>query len=390
MVDHSRVRQSFLDRFGGKPRLFRAPGRVNLIGEHTDYNDGFVMPVAIDRDTVVATAPRKDNILRVYSENIQKEAAIDLDAPTTSEIGSWTSYVEGVARVLMSMGCDIQGADLVILSDVPEGAGLSSSAALELSVGTALAALNNIEIEPKDLALASQRAEHEYAGTQCGIMDQYISAAGQVDHALLIDCRAMTYIPVSIRSESTTWVVIDTKVKHSLATSAYNERRKECEQAVEHLKRFYPDITHLRDVAMDMLEAHESDLPEVIYRRARHVISENARTLVAKDALGAGDLKEVGQLMFASHASLKNDYEVTCPELDLLVESAIQFEGCLGSRMTGGGFGGCTISLVEKGRESEFIETLSKAYAKQFGFAPAPLMIQSAQGAHEITTSGAR
>lgn len=385
MVEASRVRQIFLDRFGGQPKLFRAPGRVNIIGEHTDYNDGFVMPVAIDRDTVVAARPRTDRLLRVYSENLLEEASIDLSKDTISQTGSWTSYVEGVARVLMSKGCDIEGADLVIFSDVPDGAGLSSSAALELSVGTALAALNNIEIEPKDLALAAQQAEHEYAGTQCGIMDQYISAAGQVDHALLIDCRAMTYVPVSIRSNDTSWVVIDTKVKHSLATSAYNDRRKECETAVATLQQFYPDITALRDVSMKMLEKHEQDLDTTIFKRARHVISENARTLVAKDAMEAGDLKEVGQRMFASHASLKNDYEVTCPELDQLVESATAFDGCLGSRMTGGGFGGCTISLVQKGREESFIHSLSSEYEKRFGFAPSPLMIQSAQGAHEIT-----
>jgi galactokinase len=385
MVEASRVRQIFLDRFGGQPKLFRAPGRVNIIGEHTDYNDGFVMPVAIDRDTVVAARPRTDRLLRVYSENLLEEASIDLSKDTISQTGSWTSYVEGVARVLMSKGCDIEGADLVIFSDVPDGAGLSSSAALELSVGTALAALNNIEIEPKDLALAAQQAEHEYAGTQCGIMDQYISAAGQVDHALLIDCRAMTYVPVSIQSNDTSWVVIDTKVKHSLATSAYNDRRKECETAVATLQQIYPDITALRDVSMKMLEKHEQDLDTTIFKRARHVISENARTLVAKDAMEAGDLKEVGQRMFASHASLKNDYEVTCPELDQLVESATAFDGCLGSRMTGGGFGGCTISLVQKGREESFIHSLSSEYEKRFGFAPSPLMIQSAQGAHEIT-----
>lgn len=386
MVDAEAVRKIFAGRYAGTPRLFRAPGRVNIIGEHTDYNDGFVMPVAIDRDTVVAASPREDRILRIYSENIKEEATIDLSGSTASGIGSWTSYIEGVARVLMSKGYEIRGADLVIFSDVPEGAGLSSSAALELSVGTALAALNQLQIEPKDLALASQQAEHEYAGTQCGIMDQYISAAGQIDHALLIDCREMSYIPVSIKSESSTWVVIDTKVKHSLATSAYNERRRECEKAIEILKGSYPEITALRDVSMDMLEAHEGDLPEIIYRRARHVIRENARTLVAKDALEAGDLKEVGQLMYASHASLKNDYQVSCPELDQLVESALNFDGCLGSRMTGGGFGGCTISLVQKEREDEFISLLSEHYEKQFGIKPSPLMIRSARGAHEIMT----
>ncbi len=386
MVDPQRVRQIFHDRFGGRPRLFRAPGRVNLIGEHTDYNDGFVMPVAIDRDTVVAAAPRRDSLLRVYSENLQEEATIDLASSTSSEVGSWTSYIEGVARVLMSKGCDIEGADLVILSDVPEGAGLSSSAALELSVGTAMAALNNIEIEPKDLALAAQQAEHEYAGTQCGIMDQYISAAGQVDHALLIDCRELTYKPISIRSDSTSWVVINTKVKHNLATSEYNERRRQCEEAVAVIVKSYPQVKALRDADLEMLHNVKDAMQEVIHRRARHVITENNRTLQAAQALAARRIDEMGLLMFSSHDSLRDDYEVTSPELDLLVELARKFDGCLGSRMTGGGFGGCTISLVQKGRKSEYIEALSAAYEKQFGFAPAPLMVQSARGAHEITT----
>jgi galactokinase len=386
MVDAMQVRAIFVSRFGGTPRLFRAPGRVNLIGEHTDYNDGYVMPVAIDRDTVVAATIREDQILRVYSQNIQEEASIDLAKPRLSSIGSWTSYVEGVARILMSRGHEIKGADLVIFSDVPEGAGLSSSAALELSVATALQYLNGLDISPTDLALASQKAEHEYAGTRSGIMDQYISAAGQVDHALLIDCRDLSFIPVSIRSKDTSWVVMDTKVKHSLATSAYNTRREECEEAISALQHFFPDITALRDVSMDMLEAHERDLDVVVFRRARHVISENARTLVAKDALEAGKLTDMGELMYASHASLKNDYEVTCPELDLLVELASAFDGCLGSRMTGGGFGGCTISLVKKGSETQFVESLSRVYEAKFGIAPGPLMIQSARGAHEITT----
>jgi galactokinase len=386
MVDPSRVREIFQQRFQGRARLFRAPGRVNLIGEHTDYNDGFVMPVAIDRDTVVAASPRRDSLLRIYSENIQEEITIDLSKPTNSEIGSWTSYIEGVARVLMEQGCDIEGADLVIFSDVPEGAGLSSSAALELSMGTALAALNNIEIEPKELALASQQAEHEYAGTQCGIMDQYISAAGQVDHALLIDCRELTYKPISIRSESTTWVVIDTKVKHNLASSAYNERRSQCEEATKIIAMTYPQVRALRDVDQAMLEEVKGDLSEVLLRRARHVITENSRTLQAAAALTAGRMEEMGLLMYSSHDSLRDDYEVTCPELDLLVDLARKFEGCLGSRMTGGGFGGCTISLVKKGSEEVFVKSLAKDYEKQFGFAPAPLMIRSAQGAHEIRT----
>lgn len=385
MVNAELVRQLFESRFGGTPRLFRAPGRVNLIGEHTDYNDGFVMPVAIDRDTVVAASNRADTKLHIYSENIRAEATIDLSGPIASQTGSWTSYVEGVARVLMSQGHAIEGADIVILSDLPDGAGLSSSAALELSVATALSQLNGLEIGCTALALACQRAEHEYAGTRSGIMDQYISAAGRKDHALLIDCRALTYKAISIKSDTTTWIVIDTKVKHNLASSAYNERRSQCERAVEIIAKRYPEVKALRDADLSMLETCEGELDDVLFRRARHVIAENARTLQAAQALSAGRVEEMGLLMLSSHDSLRDDYEVTSPELDFLVEKARTFEGCLGSRMTGGGFGGCTISLVRKGSENEFVEAISREYEAAFGIEAGSLMIQSAQGAHEIT-----
>jgi galactokinase len=384
MVDASRVVEIFRSRFGGEPRVFRAPGRVNLIGEHTDYNDGFVMPVAIDRDTVTAAAPRNDSMLRVYSENLQQEVSIDLAKRTQSRKGEWTSYVEGVARVLMEKGHQIGGADLVILSDVPEGAGLSSSAALELSVGVALKALNGITISEPELALAAQQAEHEYAGTQCGIMDQFISAAGLEDFALLIDCRELTYKPISIGSGGTSWVVIDTKVKHNLASSAYNERRAECAEAAKVISRKFPEVKALRDATMLMLDTVRQHLTEVVYQRARHVITENERTLKAAEALAGKRMEEMGALMFKSHYSLRDDYQVTCKELDFLVDRAVLFEGCLGSRMTGGGFGGCTISLVRSDRAEEYVECLVKDYEKEFGFAPSPLEIHSAHGAHEV------
>lgn len=384
MVDARQVAKLFRKRYGTEPRLFRAPGRVNLIGEHTDYNDGFVMPVAIDRDTIVAARLREDGTLRVYSENVREESIIDLAKPVYSKQGEWSSYIEGVARVLMSKGYSIAGADLVILSDVPEGAGLSSSAALELSVGEALTVLNNISIDDTDLALAAQRAEHQYAGTQCGIMDQLISVAGQVDHALLIDCQTLTCEPIPIHSADVTWIVVDTKVKHSLASSAYNERRKQCEIAVRVLQRRFSHIEALRDVTLEMLAEVRADMKEIIFRRARHVILENDRTLRAAKALGAGDMGTMGKLMFESHYSLRDDYEVSCKELDQLVDSASRSEGCFGARMTGGGFGGCTINLVRREQVAEFTRRLESDYRQAFGTEPGILHIRSAQGAHEV------
>ena len=386
MVNADVVRSIFERRYGLNPRIFRAPGRVNLIGEHTDYNDGFVLPVAIDRDTAVAARSRDDNMIRVFSQNVDEECIFDLAVSRYSSTGSWPSYVEGVARILLDRGYAIGGADLVIYSDVPEGAGLSSSAALELSVATALITLNGVELAPKEVALISQQAEHEYAGTKSGIMDQYISAAGQVDHALLIDCRSLSFELISIHGADTVWIAMDTKVKHNLASSEYNERRRQCEEAVSVLVGRYPGIKALRDADLVQLEGVHELMDPVIFRRARHVISENDRTLRAANALSDGRMEAMGELMFASHDSLRDDYEVTSSELDHMVEAARVFQGCLGSRMTGGGFGGCTISLVRKGAEEEFVRTLTDSYERKFGFVPVPFLIHSARGAHEVTT----
>jgi galactokinase len=386
MVDPRPVVQEFRRRYHTQPRVFRAPGRVNLIGEHTDYNDGFVMPVAINRDTVVAASSRDDQLIKVYSTNLKSEATIDLAQPTNSQPGDWWAYVEGVVRVMMQNGASLQGADLLIESDVPEGAGLSSSAALELSVATAFAQLYNSTFDKTQLALFSQQAEHEYAGTLCGIMDQFVSAHGTTDHALLIDCRSLTFERIPLRTEGAVWVVFDSGVKHNLASSEYNVRRAECHEAVEILQSRGYEVQALRDVEVGMLEASKTALGNILYCRAHHVVTENQRTQRAAEALRAGDPRTVGSLMLESHRSLQYDYEVSCAELDFLVDLAVDHPACYGGRMTGGGFGGSTVNLVKREGAKDLITKASKAYLKQFGSELRELQIQVAGGAGEIRT----
>jgi galactokinase len=350
-----------VELFSRSPRLFAAPGRVNLIGDHTDYNDGWVLPMAIDLRTIVAVAPRNDSLLRVHSMNMEERAEIDLATPPRGP-RSWVAYVEGVARVLQSCGHFDGGADLVIGSDVPVGAGLSSSAALEIAVGLALLGVSGRSLPPTELALAAQRAEHEYVGTLCGIMDQLVVALGRAGHALLIDCRSLEATRVPLDLAGAAVVVCDTGVKHELAASAYNQRRAECEKAAEFVGRTKGGVRTLRDVREEELARAASTLPEVLHRRARHVVTENARTLAAADALREGRLEAVGRLMFASHASLRDDYEVSAPELDTLVAAAEGMEGVYGARMTGGGFGGCVVSLVA----AEAVPSVTRRLVERF------------------------
>lgn len=372
-----KARDEFQKLFGREPRLFAAPGRVNLIGEHTDYNDGFVLPMAIDRQTVVAAAARDDRRIRIRSLALG-EAEIDLEAKASSAPGSWARYVEGVARSLPN----VRGADLVIDTDVPAGAGLSSSAALEISVGRALLAVSGLSMRGEDLALAGQRAEHEWVGTRCGIMDQLIVALGQADHALLIDCRSLATELVPI--EGAAVLVCDSRVKHDLASSAYNERRATCERAVALLQKALPDIKALRDVSLEDFAQHEKLLGDLERRRARHVVHENDRTLRAARVLRAGDLRTMGQLMYESHRSLRDDYEVSAPELDCLVDAAATTDGVYGARMTGGGFGGCTVNLVDPAKVESISAALEAAMAKRFGRAPQTFVTRAHAGVREI------
>jgi galactokinase len=386
--DSGALREAFRGLFGGgEPRLFRAPGRVNLIGEHTDYNDGFVLPMAIDRGTTVAAAPRQDRIVRAHSLNLNSTAEFDLDRPGPPRRGVWFDYVEGVAQALLRRGARLRGADLVVESDVPSGAGLSSSAALEVSAGMALAAVSGAPVGPLELALAGQEAEHTYVGTKCGIMDQLTSACGRAGHALLIDCRTLQATPIPLDTTETAVVVCDTRVRHALATSAYNERRADCERGVELLRAALPAVTALRDVSVEDLERYGDLLPETVRRRCRHVVTENARTIRAAEALRAGRMDELGRLMWQSHESLRDDYEVSCAELDALVEIAAGVPCVAGARMTGGGFGGSTVSLVRRDALGEFGRAVVSEYTGRFGHAPAVYVSEAGGGAEEVMSA---
>jgi len=386
LIDAAALRRTFRDLYAASPRLFRAPGRVNLIGEHTDYNDGFVLPMAIDRETCVAAAPRPDRLVRVFSLNLDEHAEFDLDRPGARERGIWLDYIEGVARALERRGVRLAGTDLAITSDVPVGAGLSSSAALEVSAGLALASVAGVEVDRVELALAGQEAEHTYVGAKVGIMDQFIAALGRAGHALLIDCRTLETQAIPVDTTNTLVAICDTRVKHELSASEYNTRRAECEQGVELLRRAgMNDIRALRDVSEADLEHYGHSLPDVVGRRCRHVVTENARTLDAAAALKDGRLEEMGRLMLASHESLRHDYEVSCRELDVLVEIATSLTGAtLGARMTGGGFGGCTVNLVRRDALENFRETITREYQRATGQMPNIYVSEAGEGAKEI------
>jgi galactokinase len=363
------------------PRSFAAPGRVNVIGEHTDYNDGWVLPFAIDRRTVVAAVPRPDREVRVTTAWGSQAARFSLDDEPATKGGEWLSYVHGIARCIESAGIALQGAELRIESDVPVGAGLSSSAALELAVGRALLALAGRELAPEQLARLAQQAEHRYAGTRCGIMDQLASACGVAGHALLIDCATLAIEPVAI-PESAVFLVCETGVKHALADSAYNTRRAECEAALAELRVLQPELRSLSDADAALLA--RAGLPEPLRQRAQHVVSENARVLATVAALRAGKLHEVGRLMQASHASLRDDYEVSCDELDVLAEAGARSPYVLGARMTGGGFGGSAIAFVERANVAAAKQDLVHAFAARFGREPRVFAVTASRGAHEI------
>jgi galactokinase len=367
MLDVQNIRTQFEQHYGIHPRLIvRAPGRVNLIGEHTDYNDGYVLPVAIDRATYVAARPRDDRRVHVVAVDLGEEDEFALEQIVRSEDRSWSNYIRGVARGLLAAGHTLSGVDLLITSDVPRGAGLSSSAALEVATGYAFQVLNRLNLLGEELALMAQGAENHFVGVQCGIMDQFISALGQKDHALLLDCRDLSYRSAPL-PQHVHVVVCDSHVERSLAASAYNERRRECAEAVQIFKQWYSNVSALRDVRLDQFHAHESALPEPVRSRARHVINENERVLQAASALSQGDAALFGSLINESHASLRDDYQVSIRELDILTEAARRVPGCYGSRLTGAGFGGCTVSLVDTDAVDRFRQDVAEAYRTATG-----------------------
>ncbi|MFZ0320187.1 MAG: galactokinase [Candidatus Sulfotelmatobacter sp.] len=384
MVNQSDLLAKFQERFRSSGSVYRAPGRVNLIGEHTDYNDGFVLPAAIGFPCWVAAGRRNDRKLVFHSETFGESVETNIDNLDELRTGKWADYCVGVAWALERSGYLLNGANLYILSEVPMGAGLSSSAALEVAVGYALLDVAAHAIDPTKLALLCQRAENEFVGARCGIMDQFVSCHGRAGAALFLDCRSLDFclapIPAEVRL-----VICNTMVRHNLAAGEYNARRAECESGIRLLSTRLPGIRALRDVSIADLESNRDLLGETVHRRCRHVVSENLRTMDAAIALQHGDVGALQGLMAASHQSLRDDFAVSCRELDLMVELAMQQAGVLGARMTGGGFGGCTINLVNAAHVGEFSKRVATGYESATGLRPDIYLSEPSKGAERVS-----
>lgn len=381
MTGNHIIAELFWKKFGEQPYIYRAPGRVNLIGEHTDYNDGFVMPAAIGLDCWVGIRRRDDRKLVISSSQFPDSTEVDLSSPHLIQPGRiWSDYVVGVAVQLEQDGFRLRGANLFIHGDVPIGAGLSSSAAIEVATALALAEQSGYSPDRAQLALVCQKAENQFVGARCGIMDQFVSLHGKKNHALILDCRSLRFELVPV-PDLVSLVACNTMVKHENAASGYNERRAECEEAVRSLAKVLPGLRSLRDVTLEQLELHRAVLSQSLYSRALHVITENARVLEGAEALRAGNIKRLGELMAQSHCSLRDSYEVSCKELDLMVELANQQKGTYGARMTGGGFGGSTVNLIEARCVGKFIETVSHAYHAKTGIEPQIRICVPSEGA---------
>jgi galactokinase len=379
-----KIKKSFSENFGpgGDIVGVRAPGRVNLIGEHTDYNDGFVFPMALDFQITLAGRVCSGRKVNVFSIDYQQSVEFDLNGPIVfNREQLWSNYIMGVFSVLQGQGLDLPGCEIVFGGDIPQGSGLSSSAALEVATAVFLKAVSGFTIESPQLARLCQRAENEFVGMNCGIMDQFISMMAREGHALLLDCRSLKYTQVPLILRDACFVVCHSGVKHALVDSEYNQRRSECESGVAVLRGHYPEIKALRDVDPNRLEAHRDELGDPVYRRCRHVVTENERVLMSHKLLVEDDLPGFGRLMNASHNSLRDDYQVSCPEIDLLVDLAREVPGVLGSRITGGGFGGCTISLVMADAVDAFENHIAPAYKRATGIEPRFYPSKAADGA---------
>lgn len=380
-----RVIQSiFRQRFNSEPLVVRAPGRINLIGEHTDYNDGFVMPAAVDREIWFAIGPSDDSQSVVYSYQYDEEVTLNLANPLPLDSRHWANYLLGVIKQLIDHGYALKPFRCAVGGDIPTGAGMSSSAALECGFATALALCHQHEISPEKIARMAQWAEHHYAGVRCGIMDQFASTMGKRDHVILLDCQTMEYRYLPFPQNRHAIVLCDSRVKHSLADSEYNVRRHECETGVRILQAHYPKIRSLRDVDDQMLQRHRDALPEKVYDRCAYVVGEIARVRRAAKALEGSDLETFGQLMFETHDGLSSLYEVSCDELDFLVNEARQIDGVVGARMMGGGFGGCTINLIEIEQVKMFIETIPTRYHDAFNREMAIYQVKIVDGAGQV------
>lgn len=377
------IKTAFSERYGSECRLFAAPGRINIIGEHTDYNNGFVLPAAINKKIRVALNPTDDAKVSVYSVDMDESVTFDIHGEVKG-LPQWAKYPFGVVREFMKAGFHPKGFNAVFAGDIPAGAGLSSSAALESAFAVALNTVYNLGANNFELALICQMAEHHYAGVKCGIMDQFASIFGKKDHAIRLDCRSLEFEYFPLNTGNYRLMLADTRVKHSLASSEYNVRRQECEKGVQVISSKLSGIKSLRDLNPVEIRSFKNDMEPVIYDRCEYVTEENERVLKTCEALAKGDLLQVGQWMFASHEGLSKKYGVSCPELDLLVDTATQLAGVSGARMMGGGFGGCTINLVDGAQMEKVKKELDCAFQEQFGRNLVFYEVNTDDGATEI------
>lgn len=379
----SQLLQIFRHHFETEPLLVFAPGRINLIGEHTDYQEGFVFPAAVTQGIWVGIAKNKLGVCRAYSMNFEQEFCFELDSMSPKK-GHWATYIMGMCTLLHQAGYPLENFDLVIGGDIPVGGGLSSSAALSVSLGLALSELFAFAIPKKNLALYAQKSEQLFAGVNCGIMDPYASSFGKQGQAMLLDCRNLDHQDVPVNLGEYGLLLIHSKVSHSLASSAYNQRRAACEESVAILKKSFPEIRTLRDLAVNDLPAVKSLLPKVLFPKAKHVITECARVHQTAAALSSGNLTLVGSLLHASHQSLRDDFEVSCVELDFLAKQTEKAKAVLGARMIGGGFGGCLLTLVKQRESQIFKDQIQEAYEKTFQLTPEFMDVVISDGARKV------
>jgi galactokinase len=381
------IRRKFIELFHVEPLLVRSPGRINLIGEHTDYNDGFVMPAAIDKEIIFAIAPLTTGESRVHALDFQEHISVDIKNPARVDKPAWANYLLGVLYQILEHGYQVGPFNCAFGGNIPSGSGMSSSAALECGFGFALSEIFHLDIPRLNIVTMGQGAEHNYVGVKCGIMDQFASVMGKDGNVILLDCRSLKhrYAPIDLREHII--VLCDTRVKHSLVDSEYNTRRKECEEGVRILKNYYPQIQSLRDVSFEMLEKHHRELTGKIFDRCSYVVSEIDRVQKATHDLERGDLVHFGKKMYETHEGLSKQYQVSCEELDFLVGEAGKTGKVLGARMMGGGFGGCTINIVKEDDADEVVDLMTAAYKKKYSIDMPSYRVKIKDGTSILSTS---
>ncbi|WP_160068296.1 galactokinase [Sphingobacterium bovisgrunnientis] len=380
----NQVKDTFIRVFNSEPQIVvKSPGRINVIGEHTDYNNGFVLPAAIDKGVYIGISSRNDNNIELYSVDYNGKYNTDT---TTLTFGPelWTNYILGVTRILKQKFEGIKGYNLVVVGDVPLGSGLSSSAALTCATSFALSKLFDLNLSKLDIAKVGQQTEHEAVGVRCGIMDQFASVFGQDNSLIKLDCRSLEYEYIPIELNGYEILLLNTNVKHSLASSAYNKRREACEAAVALVKEKYPQVESLRDVSIAQLDELVKDVSAEYYQKSKFVVEENERLLKATEALKANNINSLGQLLYDAHWALSKEYEVSCDELDFLVSTVATYPEVAGARMMGGGFGGCTINVIKEGKSKDIIDKLSNLYFNKFNLNLTPIKVSISNGTHEI------